>query len=91
MNVKSMLVGLLIAVVASMGTYFLMPPPRGAEAARCVTSSDFHPEIISLSNRLENSINQWGTRNYQLTQTLRKELVDARVIKNPFTDYTPKN
>ena len=28
MKVKSMLVGFLIAVVASTGTYFLMPPPR---------------------------------------------------------------
>ena len=81
MNVKSMIVGLVIAVVASTGTYFLLPPPSGAEAARCLTSSDFNPQIISLSNHLENSINQWGTRNYQLTQTLRKELVDARVIK----------
>ena len=33
MNVKSMLVGFLIAVVASTGTYFLVPPPRDADAA----------------------------------------------------------
>ena len=33
MNVKSMLVGFLIAVVASTGTYFLVPPPSGAEAS----------------------------------------------------------
>ncbi len=32
MNVKSMLVGFLIAVVASTGTYFLVPPPGGAYA-----------------------------------------------------------
>ena len=32
MNLKSMLVGFLIAVVASTGTYFLVPPPGGAYA-----------------------------------------------------------
>ncbi len=39
MNVKSMLVGFLIAVVASTGTYFLLPPPSGAEAEKqsCMT------------------------------------------------------
>ena len=37
MNVKSMLVGFLIAVVASTGTYFLMPPPSGAEATDCAS------------------------------------------------------
>ena len=35
MNLKSMLVGFLIAVVASTGTYFLVPPPSGAKAASC--------------------------------------------------------
>ena len=40
MNVKSMLVGFLIAVVASTGTYFLLPPPSGAEAARCASPGD---------------------------------------------------
>ena len=33
MNVKSMIVGFLIAVVASTGTYLLAPPPRDADAA----------------------------------------------------------
>ena len=33
MNVKSMIVGFLIAVVASTGTYFLVPPPKNADAA----------------------------------------------------------
>jgi len=39
MNVKSMIVGFLIAVVASTGTYFLLPPPSGAEAEKqsCMT------------------------------------------------------
>ena len=32
MNVKSMIVGFLNAVVASTGTYFLVPPPRDAVA-----------------------------------------------------------
>ena len=32
MNAKSMLVGFLIAVVVSTGTYFLVPPPRDADA-----------------------------------------------------------
>ena len=40
MNVKSMSVGFLIAVVASTGTYFLVPPPSGAEASSCATKSD---------------------------------------------------
>ena len=35
MNVKSMLAGFLIAVVASTGTYFLVPPPSGAKASSC--------------------------------------------------------
>ena len=35
MNLKSMLVGFLIAVVASTGTYFLVPPPSGAKAESC--------------------------------------------------------
>ena len=35
MNVKSMIVGLVIAVVASTGTYFLVPSPSGAKAASC--------------------------------------------------------
>ena len=37
MNEKSMLVGFLIAVVASTGAYFLVPPPSGAEASNCAT------------------------------------------------------
>ena len=32
MNVKSMLAGFLIAVLASTGTYFLVPPPNSANA-----------------------------------------------------------
>ena len=40
MNVKSMIVGLVIAVVASTGTYFLLPPPSGAEASNCATKQD---------------------------------------------------
>ena len=32
MNVKSVLVGIMIAMVASTGTYFLAPPPRSADA-----------------------------------------------------------
>ena len=32
MNVKSVLVGMMIAMVASTGTYFLAPPPRNADA-----------------------------------------------------------
>ena len=34
MNVKSMIVGFLIVVVALMLTYFQVPPPSDAEAAR---------------------------------------------------------
>ena len=45
MNAKSMLVGFLIAVVASTGTYFLMPPPTDAEAASCATKDDVEREI----------------------------------------------
>jgi hypothetical protein len=40
MNLKSMIVGLVIAVVASTGTYFLLPPPSGAEASSCATKRD---------------------------------------------------
>ena len=40
MNVKSMIVGLLIAVVASTGTYFLVPPPRDADAGIVGLSRD---------------------------------------------------
>ena len=40
MNVKSMIVGFLIAVVASIGTYFLVPPPRDADAGFFVSSKD---------------------------------------------------
>ncbi len=40
MNLKSMIVGLVIALVASTGTYFLLPPPSGAEAPRCTTKTD---------------------------------------------------
>ena len=40
MNVKSMLGGFLIAVVASTGTYFMLPPPSGAEAASCATKAE---------------------------------------------------
>ena len=32
MNVKSALVGIMIGIVASTGTYFLVPPPRNADA-----------------------------------------------------------
>jgi hypothetical protein len=35
-----MLVGFLIAVVASTGTYFLMPPPRDADASFFVSRKD---------------------------------------------------
>ena len=40
MNLKSMLVGFLIAVVASTGTYFLVPPPSSVEASNCATKAD---------------------------------------------------
>ena len=40
MNVKSLLVGFLIAVVASTGTYFLMPPPRDADAGIFISRAE---------------------------------------------------
>jgi hypothetical protein len=48
MNVKSMIVGLVIAVVASTGTYFLLPPPRGAEASNCSTYEIKHEVELAL-------------------------------------------
>ena len=53
MNVKSMLVGFLIAVVASTGTYFLLPPPSGAEASNCATKRD-------VKNVIDNCMMQRG-------------------------------
>ena len=91
MNVKSMLVGLLIAVVASTGTYFLLPPPSGAEASRCVTSSEFNTESISLMKHLDNSILSGACEIMNSPKLYEKKLGDARVIKNPFTDDTSKN
>ena len=40
MNVKSMIVGFLIAVVASTGTYFLLPPPRDADAGFFISRAE---------------------------------------------------
>ena len=40
MNVKSTIVGLTIAVVASTGTYFLLPPPSRISANNCATTDD---------------------------------------------------
>ena len=52
MNVKSMIVGLVIAVVASTGTYFLLPPPSGAEAfgKSCATKGDVKDALKSVLN-----------------------------------------
>jgi hypothetical protein len=50
MNVKSMLVGLLIAVVASTGTYFLLPPRSDAEAARCATKRQVEDAVKATLN-----------------------------------------
>ena len=40
MNVKSLIVGFVIAVVASMGTYFLVPPPRDADAGLFISRAE---------------------------------------------------
>ena len=48
MNVKSMLVGFLIAVVASTGTYFLLPPPSGAEASDCASVDEVMMAVASV-------------------------------------------
>jgi hypothetical protein len=55
MNVKSMLVGFLIAVVASTGAYFLLPPPRGAEASNCATAHAYAVQVgfEVLGNKIE--------------------------------------
>ena len=42
MNVKSMCVGFLIAMFASTGTYFLVPPPKDADAV------ELHQETMEL-------------------------------------------
>ena len=52
MNVKSILVGFLIAVVASTGTYFLLPPPSDAEAARCATVNDVDASLYGLHKHI---------------------------------------
>ncbi len=48
MNVKSMLVGFLIAVVASTGTYFLVPPPGGAYAGDCATPMEIDSIVMNV-------------------------------------------
>jgi hypothetical protein len=45
MNMKSMIIGLVIAVVASTGTYFLLPLPSGAEATNCATEDDVYYQV----------------------------------------------
>jgi len=55
MNVKSMIVGLVIAVVASTGTYFLLPPPSGAEAASCATKRDVEQAVLNYRHPLDAS------------------------------------
>jgi len=50
MNMKSMIVGLVIAVVASTGTYFLLPPPSGAEATNCATEDDVYYQVKRVLN-----------------------------------------
>jgi len=40
MNVKSINVGLVFAVIASTRTYFLLPPPSGASTSNCATADD---------------------------------------------------
>ena len=51
MNIKSMIVGLVIAVVASTGTYFLLPPPSGAEASSCASPD----EVSDVGKRVINN------------------------------------
>ena len=53
MNVKSMLVGFLIAVVASTGTYFLLPPPSRAIADNQMDINDLVEGYFSNSRVLE--------------------------------------
>ena len=52
MNVKSMLVGFLIAVVASTGTYFLVPPPSGA-----IANKNNEALLVSINEHLEFLVN----------------------------------
>ena len=42
-----MIVGFLIAVVASTGTYFLVPPPSSVEASNCATMQDVKNAVKS--------------------------------------------
>ena len=63
MNVKSMIVGFLIAVVASTGTYFLVPPPSGAEASNCATYQDVKDAVTSV----------WGNREIRCYVGLKSD------------------
>ena len=77
MNVKSMLVGFLIAVVASTGTYFLLPPRSDAEASDCATRND----VDFLTAQVITTVSEHGLGISRQIQKLREALVVADVIK----------
>ena len=62
---NALAIGLVIAVVASTGAYFLVPPPSSASASDCATLSD--------------NIN-WLNRNSYMIAGLTQALIDAGVI-----------
>ena len=70
MNVKSMLVGFLIAVVASTGTYFLVPPPGTAVAHFESESNDARKIVSAMADiakletmLVQDSLNALGDRH----------------------------
>ena len=76
MNVKSMIVGFLIAVVASMGTYFLVLPPKGADAAfGGISVKEMYKVLATCSVRDSGSIScarhRFGWHQYSKSMLLR--------------------
>ena len=53
MNIKSMFVGFLIAVIAASGTYFFYPPVKSVQAqSKCATSDELYEVRGNITNLL---------------------------------------
>ena len=87
---NALAIGLVIAVVASTGAYFLVPPPSSASASDCATREEVQ-RMINLSAQnlhndhhtylatLSDDIN-WLNRNSYMIAGLTQALIDAGVI-----------
>ena len=61
-----------------------MPPPSGAEAARCATRAEVDESLWALNQNLEGVITGHSHTNLKAITKLRGALIDAGVISKDY-------